>query len=194
MPAGSSPWRGFRGRDIWRISRSPAASLRCTSSNASAAALSFAGSPSARHIAMVQRCRSSGTIGQPCRGTNTCCSDRRFRKARCARTAPSSDYAAASRISAGTGSPGQHSCTGPLSRAYATHRTSVDGSLAYRARRPSSDRPCSGSRCRDRRRARQRRRPGPRCGGGAAHAWRRYRQLCGESLNRPASATTMSRC
>ena len=32
-----------------------------------------------------------------------------------------------------------------------------------------------------------------RCGGAAAHAWR-YRQLCGKSLNRPASAGTTFLC
>ena len=31
------------------------------------------------------------------------------------------------------GSPGRHSCTGPSSTAYAAHKTSVDGSAAYRA-------------------------------------------------------------
>ena len=67
-PPGSSPLRGFRGFDIWCISRSPAASLRFSSSSASAAALSFAGSPSARHIAWVQTWRSSGTSGQPIAG------------------------------------------------------------------------------------------------------------------------------
>ena len=48
---GSSPLRGFRGFDIWCINRSPVASLRFSSSSVSAAALSFAGNPTARHIA-----------------------------------------------------------------------------------------------------------------------------------------------
>ncbi len=106
VPAGSSPWRGFRGFDIWRISRSPAASLRCASSSASAAAPSFAGSPSARHIAMVQRCRSSGTIGQPWRGASTCCSMAVSKASLCA-TTTQLGFAAASTNSGGTGSPGQ---------------------------------------------------------------------------------------
>ena len=41
--------------------------------------------------------------------------------------------AAASRNSAGSGSPGRHSCTGPWSTAYATHKTLVVLSAAYLA-------------------------------------------------------------
>ena len=66
----------LRGLAIWCISFSPAASLRLASSSASASRPSFAGNPSARAAACVQRWRSSGMSGKPKRGCRMCCSIR----------------------------------------------------------------------------------------------------------------------